>query len=254
MPGRTEHELTEAFVRLADPLADGYDVIDLLHELAVTCVRLLPVDAAGLLIYDDSGDLRVVSSSGEDAHLLELFQLESDEGPCLDAFRSGEPVGVPELAEQRQRWPRYADLAIQTGFRSVYAIPMRHRDNTIGALNLLRMARGPVAEADLRIARALADAATIGILAERAIREHRERAGQLQEALNSRIVIEQAKGMLAERTGLSMEQAFTVLRGYARNNNQRLTNVAAAVIDGSLGSDLLTGRDQDSAGAVEESG
>lgn len=247
-PGRRETRegaLVEAFVRLADTLVDDFDVLDLLHSLAGYCVRLLDIDAAGLLVSDQRGGLRVVSSSDEHAHLIELLQLETDQGPGLDCVRDGNPVDVPDLAAGAPRWPRYAELALDKGFGSVHTRPMRLRAETVGALDLFRRTPGPVPDDDLRVAQALADTATIGILSERAIRERGLLAEQLQSALTSRIVIEQAKGMLATRGGLTMNEAFAALRGYARNHNQRLGAVATAVVDGTLdGDEVLPRRGQ----------
>jgi transcriptional regulator with GAF, ATPase, and Fis domain len=229
--GSREEVLAEAFVVLGDTLVDDYDVIDLLHRLTTYCVRLLPVDAAGLLLSDQRGNLRVVSSSTEHARLVELFQLEADEGPCLDCFHTSQPVAAGDLRESTARWPRFAVRAGQEGFRSVQALPMRLRSEVVGALNLFRSQPGLLRPADVRIGQALADVATIGILQERAVRRRDILAEQLQAALNSRVIIEQAKGVLAERGHIDMGKAFTVLRDYARNHNQRLSDVARRVVD-----------------------
>jgi hypothetical protein len=205
-------------------LADAATV--LLHLLTDRSVRLLGASAAGVMLADPRGELRVAAASSEEAGLLELFQLQNDQGPCLECFRTGRPVTAADLTSQAQQWPRFAQAAAQAGFATVEALPMRLRDQVIGALNLFRAETGPFDLADLRIAQALADVATIGLLHQRNVRRRETVAEQLQAALNSRVVIEQAKGKLAERLSIDMDRAFTMLRDYARNTNQHLTDVA----------------------------
>ncbi len=218
--------LSDTFVELADTMVADFDVIDFLHLLTDRSVALLSASAAGVMLADPRGELRVAASSNEAAGLLDLFQIQNDQGPCLDCFRTGKPVTVADLARPRQPWPRFSAAATQSGFRAVEALPMRLRDQVIGALNLFRAVPGPLAPAELRIGQALADVATIGLLHERNVRRSETVAEQLQAALNSRDIIEQAKGKLAERHGLGMDQAFIALREYARNTNQRLTDVS----------------------------
>ena len=218
--------LSDTFVDLADTMVADFDIIDFLHLLTDRSVALLSASAAGVMLADPRGELRVAASSNEAAGLLELFQIQNDQGPCLDCFRTGQPVTAADLAGPGQQWPRFAAAATQAGFRTVEALPMRLRDQVIGALNLFRGDPGPFDPAELRLGQALADVATIGLLHERNVRCSDTLAEQLQRALNSRVVIEQAKGKLAERLGMDMDQAFTLLRDYARNSNQRLTDVA----------------------------
>jgi hypothetical protein len=218
--------LSDTFVELADTMVADFDVIDFLHLLTDRSVALLSASAAGVMLADPRGELRVAASSNEAAGLLELFQIQNDQGPCLDCYRTGQPVTATDLAGPGQQWPRFAAAATQSGFRTVEALPMRLRDQVIGALNLFRAAPGPFDPADLRLGQALADVATIGLLQERNVRRSDAVAEQLQGALNSRVVIEQAKGKLAERLGIDPDQAFTMLRDSARNSNQRLTDVA----------------------------
>lgn len=229
-----QQSLAETFVLLADTLVDDYDIIDMLHRLTTECVRLLPVDAAGLLLSDQRGHLRVVCSSTEQARLVELFQLEADEGPCLDCFHTSAPVVADDLREASGRWPRFATTALREGFRSVHALPLRLRTETIGALNLFSHLPGALDPGDARIGQALADVATIGILQERAVHRREVLAEQLQAALNSRVIIEQAKGVLAERGRLDMGDAFTALRDHARRNRIRLSELARGVVDGTV--------------------
>jgi GAF domain-containing protein len=202
-------------------------------------VEVLDVGAAGLMLVAPDGDLRVMASSSEAMKVLELFELQAQEGPCLDCYRSGRPVVNQDLANVNGRWPRFAPEALAAGFRSVHALPMRLRGSVIGALNLFHAEAGEMASADVDAAQALADVATIAILQHRATLEAQIVNQQLQHALNSRVVIEQAKGMVAERAGLDMEQSFTALRQYARNHNLRLVDVAESVIGGSLAPSTL---------------
>jgi transcriptional regulator with GAF, ATPase, and Fis domain len=218
--------LSDTFVDLADTMVADFDIIDFLHLLTDRSVALLAASAAGVVLADPRGELRVAAASSEEAGLLELFQLQNDQGPCLDCFRTGQPVTASDLAGPDQRWPRFAQAAARSGFRTVQALPMRLRDQVIGALNLFHAGPGLLSPADLRIGQALADVATIGLLHERNVRRRETVAEQLQAALNSRVVIEQAKGKLAERLGIDMDRAFSMLRDYARNTNQRLTDVA----------------------------
>ncbi len=230
--------LSDTFVELTDTMVAGFDVIDFMHVLTDRSVQLLDVAAAGLLLADPRGELRVLAASSEAARLLELFQLQNDQGPCLECFRSGQPVQEADLAAAAQRWPRLAPAAQQAGFGAVQALPMRLREQVVGALNLFRAGPGAFNPADIRIGQALADVATISLLHERSMRHTETLNEQLQTALNSRVIIEQAKGKLAERLGLDMEQAFNLLREYARTSNRRLSDMAQAFVNGT---DPLTG-------------
>jgi GAF domain-containing protein len=221
-------------VELADTLVDDFDVVELLTLLTDRCVEVLDITAAGLMLAAPDGDLRVVASSSEAMRTLELFELQAEEGPCLDSFRTGEPVVNQNLARVNGRWPRFAGEAIEAGFHSVHGLPMRLRGNIIGALNLFRMDLGELNDEDVGMAQAMADVATITILQQRAALEAQDLNEHLNHALNSRIVIEQAKGMVSEREHLNMERAFKMLRSHARNHNLRLMDVARDIIDGKL--------------------
>src|SRR6204780_2218226 len=232
--------LSDTFVELTDTMVAGFDVIDFMHVLTDRSVQLLDVSAAGLLLADPRGELRVVAASSEAARLLELFQLQNDQGPCLDCFRTGQPVQAADLAAASQRWPRFVPAARDAGFAAVQALPMRLREHVIGALNLFRATPGAFAPADVRVGQALADVATISLLHERSMRHSDTLNEQLQTALNSRVIIEQAKGKLAERLGLDMDQAFNLLRESARTSNRRLSDLAQAFVNGT---DALAGLD-----------
>jgi transcriptional regulator with GAF, ATPase, and Fis domain len=229
-----ERMLADTFVDLADTLVDNYDVSELLNRLVAACVNLFGVTAAGLLLRDQRGSLSVVASSSEETRLLELFQLQSDQGPCVDCVSSAAQVMSGDLASETTRWPRFVPAALAVGFGSVVAVPLRLRNQTVGALNLFDARPVLMAEADQRAAQALADVATIGILQHRSLHRSTVLAEQLQHALNSRVVIEQAKGIVAERGDVTMEVAFQTMRTYARNRNLHLSDVAQSVVDGSI--------------------
>jgi transcriptional regulator with GAF, ATPase, and Fis domain len=230
-----QSRVAEAFVALADTLVDDYDMLDLLDRLVGISVGLLAADAAGIVLADARHQLTVVAASSDAAELLEMLQLQNEQGPCLDAYRSGAPVSVPDLREAEGRWPRFtASVASLSEFASVHALPMRLRGQSIGALNLFHRTPGPLPEADLALGQALADVATIGILQERAIRRAEVVAEQLQTALTSRVIIEQAKGVLAHHGGVTMDIAFDRLRGYARSRHSRLTEVARGLVEHEL--------------------
>ncbi|CAM5617290.1 transcriptional regulator [Streptomyces spiroverticillatus] len=226
-----ERLLAETFVELADNLVADFDLIDFLRLLSDRCVSLLGTSAAGVLFADRDGALRVMAASDEQVRLLELFQLQNDEGPCLECFHTGTAVAAPELAAEAGRWPRFTAQAALHGFGAVQALPMRLRDETVGALNLFRTTPGPFDPVSTSIAQALADVATISLLQQRSTQRGHALNEQLQTALNSRVLIEQAKGKLAERQGIDMEQAFTALRRYARAHNRRLADVARDFIN-----------------------
>ena len=238
-PAPREARLARTLVELADTLVADFDVVELLTRLADGCVEVLGVGAAGLMLAGPDGELKVMASSSEAMRVLVLFELQAEEGPCLDCYRSGKPVMQTDLAMRTSPWPRFAAETLAAGFRSVHALPMRLRGTVIGALNLFHVEAAEMRRADVEGAQALADVATIAILQHRASLEAQVLNQQLHHALNSRIVIEQAKGMVAQRAGLNMELAFSALRTYARNHNLRLVDVAGSVIDGTLAPSAL---------------
>jgi transcriptional regulator with GAF, ATPase, and Fis domain len=224
----------DAFVQLADTLLADFDIVDFLDMLARRSADLLGVTASGLLLADEYGTLSLVAASTEQAWRLELLQLQSAEGPCVDCFHSGQSVRCPVLAEADSRWPYFAPAARQAGFAAVYALPMRLRNDVIGAMSLFTTATGEPDSDTAELGQCLADIATIGILREREVRRHAVLAEQLQTALNSRVLIEQAKGVVAERVKITVEDAFTALRAYARSNNRKLLDVAKEVVQGGV--------------------
>lgn len=235
----TGQRIAQVFVELADTLVDEFDAVDFLHTLTERSVELLNADAAGVILSDQHGRLQVVASTSDRTQVLELFELQSAEGPCLDCFKTGQVVANVDLIEAQTRWPRFTATSVQAGYRSAHAIPLRLRDQIIGAMNLFCLDQSTLSDDDLALGQALADVAAIGLLQERAVRESELIAEQLQTALNSRVLIEQAKGVLHARAGISIDDAFRLMRNHSRRNNLLLSEVAAAVINGSVTSQSL---------------
>ena len=229
-----QQRLGRVFVELADTLVTDFDVVDFMAILADRVVELLGAREAGVVLADERGLLRSVASSHDSAHLLDLFELQNEEGPCLDCYRTGEPILNHSLAPPDDQWPNFAREARRLGFATVHALPMRLRGEVIGAVNIFASTPTALTPGEIEVGQALADVATVGLLQERSLREARLLNEQLQSALNSRIVIEQAKGMLAERNGIEMEAAFEALRAYARSTNQKLGTVAQSLLAGTL--------------------
>lgn len=238
-PAQREQSLVEAFVRLADTLVADYDVIELFHGLCADCVTLLGADAAGLLLGDQRGSLQLVSASSEAAQLVELFQLKADHGPCLDCYTTSTQVRCDDLDATGGRWPQFVARAREHGFAAVHALPMRLRGQTIGALNLFHRRPHAMPGGELAVGQALADVATIAILSDRGTREREQLTEQLQAALHTRVIIEQAKGILAERGHIGLDEAFARLRNHARTTQQRLSTLARGVIDNTLDTTTL---------------
>lgn len=231
---RREALLVSTLVELADHLVDDFDVVDLLTTLCRRCVETLDVTSAGVMLATPGGELQVVASSSDAMRILELYELQVDEGPCVDAYRDGRPVVNLELSASSDRWPRFTPVAVAEGFASVHCLVMRLRGRTIGALNLFRSSPAPMEEADLVAAQALADIATIAIIQHQDAVDTQVLNHQLSEALNSRIVIEQAKGRVSEAAGMDMDEAFRRLRRHARNHNLRLTDLCRQVAAGTM--------------------
>ncbi|WP_409494588.1 GAF and ANTAR domain-containing protein [Amycolatopsis sp. cmx-11-12] len=229
-PSRERH-VSRTFVKLADTLVADFDISEFLNILTEECTDLLDVSATGVILLNAQGRLDVAATSTHRAELLELFAVETDNGPCVECVRSGAAVSCEDLRRESHRWPRFSAAANECGFKAVQALPMRLRDQVVGVLTLLSSGPGGADPHDVELAQAMADVATIGILQQRTIETGERLTGQLQSALNSRVVIEQAKGVLAERGALTMDEAFTRLRGYARSNHLRLTELAQSVTE-----------------------
>ena len=234
--------MAQVFVELADTLTESFDTVDFLQTLTDRCVELLDADAAGLMLTDQRGGLRLMASTLERARVLELFELQAEEGPCLECFSTGEPVVNVDLAEAYRRWPEFSPAAARAGFGATHALPMRLRGRVIGALSLFTDAPVALSERDAGVGQAMADVATIGLLHQRNGYEQTILSEQLQTALNSRVMVEQAKGVLSARAGVSITEAFDLLRSYARHHKTPLTDVSSAVVDGSLTAAALVRR------------
>jgi len=232
--GTREARLAATFVTLADTLVAGYDVVDLLDTLVNASADLLDAAAAGLILADEAGELSVIASTSERSRLVEIMQLRYGLGPCVECYKTGEVVTVRDVDEVGDKWPDFREAALEQGLHSVHAVPLRLRGTVIGALNLFRNQTGVMSDEDMLAARALADMATIGILHERTVHETDEAKRQLQRALDSRVLIEQAKGVLAHTHNVDMDEAFHTLRDHARGNGLLLRNVAEAVVNRSL--------------------
>ncbi|HEY5265694.1 MAG TPA: GAF and ANTAR domain-containing protein [Acidimicrobiales bacterium] len=229
-----ESLLIATLVELADNLVDDYDVIDVLTLLSDRCVQAIDVDAAGVMLASPGGELQFVASSSESMRVLELFQIQANEGPCVDCFRDGHAIINSSLIDTNGRWPLFTPRALEEGFRSVHCLPLRLRGRTIGALNLFRSLQGPLDNDDVVVAQGLADVATIAILQHRSTLDADALNDQLSGALNSRIIIEQAKGIISQSESCDMDEAFGRLRAQARNHNDGLTSIAIRVVDGTL--------------------
>lgn len=230
----SDRQIWQAFAQLADTLITDFDVIDFLHTLAQHCVDLLDASSCGILLADHTGRLNLIAASTEQARQLELFQSQAVEGPCVDAYHTMAPVSCPDLRADRDRWPHFTAAATSAGFAAVHALPMRLRGEAIGAMSLYFTQPAHLSPHTAELGQALADVATIGILHERTFRRHEVLIEQLQKALDSRITIEQAKGVLAERLHLTIDEAFTLIRSYARDHSKKVADTARAITEGEL--------------------
>jgi transcriptional regulator with GAF, ATPase, and Fis domain len=229
-----ESQLLETFVTLADTLVADYDVVDTLHVLVNNCATLLDASAAGILLADDTGELELIASTDERASLVELLQLGAAVGPCRESVVTGQSVYVSRIDSADSPWPRFREAAMREHFAATLAVPLRLRDSAVGSLNLFWSTAGDLEADDARLARALADVATVSILQERTLRESDVARQQLQRALDSRVAIEQAKGVVAQTLGVSVEEAFVRIRGYARDHGLPLAQVAARLVSREL--------------------
>jgi GAF domain-containing protein len=229
-----QQRLVETLVELADTLVAEYDVIDFMQTLAERSVELAGVSAAGIMLADADGQLRHAACSSEQMRLVEFVEVQLEEGPCFDAFREQRAVQSDTPQDAAQRWPHFAPRAEEGGFTAVSAVPLRLRGEAVGALNLFSTSTGALDDEDLQVVQAMADIATIGILQARLIRDQSVLTAQLEAALDSRVIIEQAKGVVAERNGIDVDEAFVRIRRFARNNNRLLSDTAAQIVEGSL--------------------
>jgi len=235
-----ERQLVMTFVELADTLVEDFDLVEFLASLTERVVTLEIASEVGILLVDETGDLQFLAASHERTQMLELFQVQTDEGPCQDCFATGLPVRVIDLAEAHDRWPRFAPKALASGFRSVQAVPLRLRGTILGAMNLFLTEPGGISEDSLTVIQAIADVATIGLLQQRELHRAHTVESQLQHALHSRISIEQAKGIVSEQAKLTTDAAFELMRRYARDNNRKLATVALEIVEGAITAASLT--------------
>ena len=234
-----EDEVVEAFVSMSGSLVAGDDVPVLLNRLTVECARLVDVSAAGLLLADRRGALHVIAASSQDAADLEAFQVQRSQGPCHDCYQDGRPVLVPVIAAEIDRWPGFVPLALEHGVRSAHVVPLRLRDQVLGALGLFGSTSGELNERDLRLAQALADVATISIIQDRVASDRDAVNEQLQTALDTRVLLEQAKGVLAHSGGLTMREAYAALVQYARDHNLKLAHLARGLVERTVPSEVV---------------
>ena len=226
-----ETELASAFVEMAEALVSGQSLGEFLHLLSCRSIELLDVDAAGVMLADEHDRLRAIAASSEDTHMLEVFALQHQEGVCLDVYRTGKPEQT-STAGTAERWPNFSKLALAHGYGWVCGLPLRHGDEIIGALNLFRRKDEPLGDHDVRLGQALADVATVALMQRRETTQARRQATQLQAALDSRVLIEQAKGVLAERLDVTPDEAFVALRRQARDANRKLVDLAHEIVMG----------------------
>jgi GAF domain-containing protein len=225
-----ESRLVTTFVSLADTLVDSYDVVEVLQTLVENCVALVDGQAGGIILSDHGRPLEVIASTSEEMRLVELIQLSADGGPCVDSITSGLAVSVHDLRAEPGRWPRFQGRAAEAGFVAVHAVPLRSRGTVLGSLNVFWASVHTLDASSAAVMQGLADVATISILNERSLRESELARAQLQHALQSRIVIEQAKGVVAYRRDVGVDEAFALMRTFARSHNQKLSDVAARIV------------------------
>ena len=234
-----EERINDAFVRVAGTLVDDYDVLDLLSTLMNTCTDLLDVQAGGILLADSTGQLELVASTSEEAEIVEIMIVAAGAGPCIDCFNTGTVVSVADIDADAGQWPRFRKTALDQGFRATHATPLRLHGEVVGAMNLLSTDVGALSSRDAKLAQALADVATVGILHERSLRQPEMVAAQLHLALDTRILVEQAKGVLAQIRSCTMTEAFTTLRDYARAHDVTLRVAAEGVVNRTISAEAL---------------
>ncbi|MER0429743.1 GAF and ANTAR domain-containing protein [Streptomyces microflavus] len=236
-----EQQLTDVFLNTADSLVSDFDILDFLQQFTVHCTALLDVATAGVLLGDERGRLQLLAASDENTRMLEVFAARHEQSPCVECYRSGQPVPHIDLTEPDalRRWPEFTKAARERGFAAVHAFPLRLRGDVVGALGLFRTTPDPLGQQDVLLAQAMADMATIAVLQQRTLAQSETERSQLQYALTSRVIVEQAKGVLAERWQVNMDDAFTAMRSYARNHQLRLTEIAKEIAEGTLDTDQI---------------
>lgn len=231
--GDREAEIATTLIRLADTIVDGFDRYELLHDLSVSCARLLDADAAGVSIADGRR-LQFVVATSEDMATVERFQADHRQGPCFDAYLTGQHVSTPDLRATARRWPRWTRQALALGFAAADAFPLRLGEQTVGALDVYATQTRTLSPDDVALGAAFAHMAAIGLVHEQAIAEHRNVQAQLQHALDNRISIEQAKGIVAERLQIPVSQAFDLIRRFSRSHNVKVVKTSRQIVNGEL--------------------
>lgn len=225
-----EHDIIDTFVALSDTLVEDYDVVDLMQTLVEHSATLFDAVSAGLVLVNPSGTLDVIASTDEDTRLIELMQLQSGQGPCIRCIQTGQPVIVPDAWALTNQWADFRRTSIELNLRAAHCVPMRLRGTTIGSLNLFRAQPGHLDTDDITVIQAFADVATIAVLQQRALEESSIIQQQLQHALDSRIIIEQAKGIIAYTHNTDIDHAFQILRDHARATSTPITDVARRIL------------------------
>ncbi|PPF27417.1 transcriptional regulator [Rathayibacter tritici] len=228
-----EHSVIKTFVALSDTLVDDYDVVDFTQTLVESSATLFDAVSAGLVLADPAGSLEVLASTDEDARLIELLQLDRGSGPCIQCFETGQPVIVEDVRAVGAEWAEFRERAIEIDVLAAHCVPMRSGGTTIGSLSLFQSRPGRLDRDDIAVVQAFADVATIGILHQRALQQSTVTQEQLQRALDSRVLIEQAKGILAYAHRTTVEQAFEVLRVRSRATSTPITTLAQEIINDS---------------------
>jgi len=230
MADNREKDLLDVFVLLADSLRTGHDIIDTMDILVQSSTTFTSAVEAGLMLADAGGTLHVVASTSERVAEVEEAQLGLHEGPCLVSFRTALPVEVPDIAASRSRWPDFAAVAESRGFLAAHAVPLRHRTTTLGGINLFGDRLGALSDRDATLVEAMAQMATISVIQHQIAAKQATVNDQLQNALESRMLIEQAKGVLSQLHTVQVDDAFRMMRTYARSTGTKLRDVAENVV------------------------
>lgn len=235
-----DRQLGQAVGEITDALVQDFDVVDVATQVVTSCAELVGADNVGLLVADAAGQLRLLAATSEEAHVIESFQVEGGDGPCLEAFTTGELVSAGSPGEIAGRWPHFARIAQREGIGAVFAAPLTMRGRPIGSLNVFSEAPGELDADARRKVELLAGLATVALTQAERVRDHATTVQQLQTALTSRVAIEQAKGVLIAATGVDVDEAFARLRAYARANRRRLSEVALDVVERRLDAETFT--------------
>ncbi len=228
-----QRALLEAYESFGRALLRPYEIGDVLYRLTDQVVEVLDIDGSGVCLAPNGGGLQLLSATDHHVAAIEDTQLTAGTGPILSAYETGEQVRVDDLVDAND-WPEFTRFAVDRGMRAVASLPMPVDERRIGALDLFRAEAHVWTDEEMQAAQGLANMASAYVLNHQALSESRTLAGQLQTALDSRIIVEQAKGLLAGRHGLTPNDAFGRLRQYARARGDRLHDVCRHVVEGTL--------------------